>query len=227
MHVLKRSFHGNPNVGLHGYCTNADGKRLCLFGEHLSKKEEEAIAEALQAELHHVTIAGTPMSGVFLAGNKKALLVPSIAFEKEIKSLEKLGLPVTIFETTLTCLGNNLIANEHGCLVNPEFSDKEVAELENLLGVPVKRIEIAQLMTPGACIVLNGKKAIIHRDAEEYEIAMVKSTLHLESVEPASVNLGSPYVRAGILNNEKGFIIGDQSGGPEIVHIDQVLGYLK
>lgn len=226
MHVHALSFHGNPNVGLLGYCARAGEAEICILGERLGKENESAIEQALQARIEHVMVAGTPMPGVFLAGNSRALLVPAIAFPHEVAKLRALGLPVQLFETKNTCLGNNIVANDHGCLVNPEFSDEEIARLSSLLGVPVKRIEIAGLPTPGACLVLNGKRAVIHRDAAEDEMAMVKATLGLAHVEPASVNLGSPYVHAGIIANRHGFIISDQSGGPEIVHIDQSLGYM-
>ncbi len=225
MHVVTLNFHGNPNVGLYGYCGEVDGKRLCLLGEQLNDDDEAQIAEALDAELHHLTIAGTPMPGVFLAGNSHTLLVPAIAFDREHQHLTKLGFPVKVFHSRLTCFGNNIVTNDHGCLVNPDFSDTEMDDLRDLLGVPVKRIEIAGLKTPGACVVLNGKRGVIHRDAAAHEIAMVKETLKLDELEPASVNLGSPFVRAGILNNDQGFVVSDASGGPEIVHLEQSLGY--
>ena len=227
MPVHTTTFHGNPNVGLYAYCTERAGQRLVIIGERLSKDDEKNVADALGAELHYIMIAGTPMPGIFLAGNSKALLVPAIAFEREIEALNKLGLPVHVLDTTLTCLGNNILVNDHGCLVNPDFTETEIKKLHALLGVPVKRIKIAGLDTPGACVVLNGRHGIIHRDAAEFEIEMVKQTLGLESLEPASVNLGSPYVKAGVAANSHGFVISSQSGGPEIVHIEQSLGYLE
>ncbi len=227
MPVLTTIFNGNPNVGLAGYCATADGKRLCLLGERLHQEEQDEIARALGAEVHHLTVAGTPMPGVFLAGNGYALLVPGIAFHQEIELLKRLGLPIHVFETGLTCLGNNLVANEHGCIASPEFTAAELKRLEKLLKVPVKKLRIAGLDTPGACLVLNGSKGVIHRDASEEEIATVKEVLGLDSLEPASVGLGSPYVRAGVLANDYGFVVSSQSGGPEIVHIEQSLGYLE
>jgi putative translation initiation factor eIF-6 len=227
MRVFTTTFHGNQNVGLYGYCAEVGEERLCILGERLNRDDEQNVARALGAELHHIAVAGTPMPGVFLAGNRKALLVPGIAFQRELRNLQHLGLPVQVFETHLTCLGNNILANDTGCLVNPDFSDAEIRRLHTLLGVPVKRIRIAGLHTPGACVVLNGRFGIIHRDANESEIATVRQALGLESLEPASVNLGSPYVRAGIIASSHGFVISSQSGGPEIVHIEQSLGYLE
>lgn len=195
------------------------------MGERLQKDDEEEVIKALKSEIHYVTIAGTPMPGLFLAGYGERLIVPTMLFPKELKVLENLGFEVVPFETRLTCLGNNLVCNENGCIANPEFTDSEIERLKKVLQVPVTRIEIAGIQTPGACILLNGKRAVIHRDASEEEIEVVRSVLDLESVEPASVNLGSPYLHAGILNNDHGMVISSQSGGPEIVYIEQSLNY--
>lgn len=221
MHVATTSFQSNPNVGLYGYAT----QKVCFLGIHPSEKEQKMLAEVLGVPIVTTTVAGTPMPGVFLAGNSHALIAPHIIFDKEQAVLEK-HQPVTLIQTNLTCLGNNIIANDHGCLVNPEFTDEEIATIQTALKVPVKRMKVAGLDTPGACIVLNGTKGIIHRDAEPFEIDMAKQVLKLESLEPASVNLGSPYIRSGLLNNQHGFVVGDHSGGPEVVHIEESLGYL-
>jgi translation initiation factor 6 len=221
MHILKANFNGTPNVGLYGYTT----KQHLLLGEHLQENLVKELTEALgNAELHIFRVAGTSMPGIFLAGNSKTVLVPSIAFDYELEQLKKLNIPFTLFKTRHTCLGNNIVCNDHGAVISTDFDETERKFVEQHLGVPAVRMDIAKLSTPGAVIVLNGKHGIIHRDATKEEIAEVEKILKVK-LQPATVNLGTPYLRAGILNNEHGFIVGDQSGGPEIVHIDEALGY--
>lgn len=222
MHILKTNFHGTPNVGLYGYGT----KEYVLLGEFLPEKLMEQVVEVLgNVPIHHVRIAGTGMPGLFLAGNKRTLLVPGLAFESELAKLEKLGITYTILQTNHTCLGNNIVCNDHGAIISTEFSEAERKRIEEALGVPAVRMNIAGLHTPGAFIVLNGRRGIIHRDATPEEVRTVEETLHV-TLEPATANLGTPYLKAAILSNPHGFVIGDASGGPEIVHIDQALGYL-
>jgi translation initiation factor 6 len=221
MHILKANFNGTPNVGLYGYAT----KTHLLLGEHLQEKLLAEVLEALgNIELHIFRIAGTNMPGIFLAGNSKTILVPSIAFDYELEQLKKLNIAYTTFRTRHTCLGNNIVCNDHGAIISTDFDETERKFIEQHLGVPTVRMDIAKLSTPGAVVVLNGKYGIIHRDATNEEVAEVEKILKV-TLQPATVNLGTPYLRAGILNNAQGFIIGDQSGGPEIVHIDEALGY--
>lgn len=222
MHILRANFHGTPNVGLYGYAT----KDHLLLGESLPDKLLEQVVEALGGvEVHPLRIAGTGMPGLFLAGNRNAILVPSIAFEAELAKLKKLGLPCTVLRTNHTCLGNNIACNDHGAIISTEFSEQEREAIEAALQVPTIRMDIAGLHTPGSFIVLNGKRGIIHRDATPQEVRAVEETLKVK-LQPATANLGTPYLHAAILNNGHGLVVGDASGGPEIVHIDQALGYI-
>lgn len=222
MHILKANFNGTPNVGLYGYAT---GKQLIL-GEHIQEPLITKVQEVLgNVDIHYCKIAGTEMPGVFLVGNSKTVLVPGIAFDHEIERLQKAGINCTVIQTRNTCLGNNIVCNDHGAIVSTEFSDGECRQIEKALGVPVLQMDIAGLPAPGSVIVLNGEQGIIHRDATIVEKERAEKHLQV-TLSPATANLGTPYLRAAILHNEHGFVIGDQSGGPEIVHIDQALGYL-
>jgi len=222
MHLLKTGVNGSPNVGLFGYATDT----YALFGEHVPEKLLRDIQDALGVPVHHVKIAGTGMLGVFLAGNERTLLVPGITFDSERAHLDRLGIPYAVIDTRHTCLGNNLIANGHGAVLSTEFSDEEAKLIGDALGVPAVRTDIAGLTTPGAMIRIRGDKGVIHRDATPAEIRLVEETLRV-TLEPATVNLGTPYLNAGVLNNAHGMIVGDQSGGPEIVHLDEALGYME
>jgi len=222
MHVLKTNFNGTPNVGLYAYATDS----YVLFGEHLPEALLAEVKRTLGNVPFHMTrIAGTSMPGIFLAGNSKAVLAPSIAFDWEIEQVKRLKIPIIVFKTKHTCLGNNIVCNDHGAIISTDFDETERKSIERHLGVPAVRMDIAGLNAPGALLVLHGEHGIIHRDATASEIAQAERTLGA-TLTPATVNLGTPYLRAGIINNRGGFVIGDQSGGPEIVHIEESLGYL-
>lgn len=220
MAVIKANINANPNIGLYGYVV--DGK--LLLGEKIRKNVQQEFEKTLAVTLHRVRIAGIDLPGVMLAGNKNTLLVPSTIFEKEEEQLKALDIHYTKIQTIITCLGNAIACNDKGAILSTEFSEEEVEQIQNALQVPCKQTDIAGLTTPGAVIVARNKKAIIHPHANPEEVKLVEETLQV-SVEPATVNLGSPHLRAGLLINDKGMIVGDHSGGPEIVHLDEALGY--
>lgn len=222
MHILKTDFNGNFNVGLYIYTTD----EYCLIGSDVPDNLVEEIEKTLEVPIHKISIAGTGLIGVFLSGNSKCLLIPSIAFDFEIEAIKKLNIPFKIINTKLTALGNNILCNDKGCLINPDFGKTEETEIRNALNVPVKRAKISGVTTVGAVAALNSKGCLLHRDAEDFEIELVETTLDLK-VTTGTLNFGSPYIKSGIVVNNKGFVVGALSGGPEIQNADIAFGFLN
>ena len=226
MHVLKTHINGNPNVGLYGFATD----NYCLLGKDVPDSLAKQIEEVLKVPVFQLNIAGTSLLGVFLSGNNSTLLVPSIAFETEIKALDKIskktGLNYRIIETELTALGNNVVCSKEGCMVNPDFPEDVKKNIADALDIPVKSGRIADLPTVGSVAVLNKEGCAIHRDAEQFEEKFVSDLLKVEC-RTSTVNLGNPFLRSGILVNGNGFIVGDASGGPEVVYLDEIFGFIE
>jgi translation initiation factor 6 len=222
MQVLKTDFNGNPNVGLYGYCNN----EYCLLGREVDAKTAKELEKVLKVPVHQISICGTSLLGVFFAGNNSRLLVPEIAFDYELKQLDKLGIDYEVIKARLTALGNNLLCNDNGCLANPEFSADQKKRIRQALNVALKPGTIAGLGTVGSLGALNSRGGIVHRDITRDETGYAEELLGTRLI-PSTVNMGSPYIRSGLLMNDNGFIIGSASGGPEIVEIEQELGFLE
>ncbi len=222
MHVLKTNFNGNPNIGLYGYCNN----QYCLLGREIDVDIARQVSKVLDVPVHQLNMCGTSLLGVFLAGNSRKLLVPEIAFDYELKTLDKLGIDYEVVQARLTALGNNLLCNDTGCLANPDFSAEQKKRIRQALGVSLKPGTIADLGTVGSIAVLNSRAGMIHRDVESAELQKVEELLDLR-FHPSTINMGSPYLRSGLLCTDHGFVVGDTSGGPEIVNVDEELGYLE
>jgi translation initiation factor 6 len=222
MHVLMTNFEANPNVGLFGYAND----KYCLLGRSVPLKAARAVEKALKVPVHRITMCGTSLIGVFCNGNNSMLLVPQIAFEDELKALERFKIPYAVIRTKLTAFGNNILCNDKGCLASPAYSAETKKRIREALNVPLKPGKIADLDTVGACAALNSKGCVIHRDASQKEISFVEKLLGIECTT-GSVNMGSPYIRSGVLANSNGFIVGDASGGPEVNNLDQGLGFLS
>ncbi|MFH1399940.1 MAG: translation initiation factor IF-6 [Nanoarchaeota archaeon] len=221
MHILKTSFHGNPNVGLYGICT----PKYVILGHEVPSESDKDLAEIFGREVRRINAAGTPFVGVFLAGNSHGLIAPDILFEHEIEALKKLC-SLTLLHTRHTCLGNNILVNDRIAYIHHEFSDDEEATISKALGVPTKRVVLHEIETPGSLAALNDKGMIVHFEVSAEDLAMMQEDFGVPA-EHGSVNLGSPYVKGGILCNENGVLVGDQTGGPELMHIDRVLGFTQ
>jgi translation initiation factor 6 len=221
MHILITDFQGNPNVGLYGFATD----EYCLLGKDVSEEKAKEISKVLEVPTHRINICGTSLVGVFVTGNTNKLLVPSIAFESELKVLEKLKIDYEVIETKLTALGNNILCNDNGALVNPDFPATVKKRIRQALNVQLKPGTIARMHNVGSLSISHQSKCVIHRDADKEDMEIIRELLNLE-VELGTVNMGSPYLRSGIICNSNGFIVGESSGGPEIAQLDESLGFL-
>ena len=219
MKVKSLLLKGDSNVGLHVFPTN----NYVLVGVELSVNEKKELEEVFKTPVHKLTIGGTSLLGVFIAGNEKKILVPSIIFESEKKVLDKLKIDYEIFSTEQTCVGNNLVVGEDSAIAHIDFSIKEVEFIKKSLGLKsVKQMTIADAETVGSCVVKNSKGGVVHRFASTEEIKILNKAFGI-NFGIGTVNMGGPLVRSGVACNDNGFIIGKNSGGPEMVNVDENL----
>ncbi|MBW3022300.1 translation initiation factor IF-6 [Candidatus Woesearchaeota archaeon] len=220
-HILQTSVHGNPNVGLYAFCND----KFCLLGKEVSDSDAKEIEKVLKVPVHRITIAGTSLIGVFVAGNNKIVLLPEIVFERELLKLDELGIKYQIINTKLTALGNNILCNDTGALVNPEFSADTKKIIRQALDVSLQPGMIADVETVGSVAVIRDGRCLLHRDASINDFTYIESLLNVKCYT-GTVNLGNPYVKAGLFCNTNGFVIGKMSGGPEVSNVDESLGFI-
>jgi len=219
MKVKSLLFNGDSNIGLHTYVA----KDYALVGMKLSDSEHKSLEDVFGVPVHQVSIAGTSLVGVFLVGNSKNLLVPNIIFDSEKKHLDKLGISYEVFDTELTCLGNNIAVNESSAVIHKSFDKKEMKFIKEHLGLDhVEQMTIADVENVGSCIVMNSLGGVVHRFASMDEIKKLKKLFGI-TFGIGTINMGGPLVRSGVACNDRGFIVGSSSGGPEMVNIDENL----
>ncbi|MFQ5474878.1 MAG: translation initiation factor IF-6 [Candidatus Nanoarchaeia archaeon] len=221
-HIYQTDIHGNPNVGLCGYAND----EFALVGAEFTKKQAAEIGKVLKVPVHRISIAGTSLVGVFIAGNSQGILVPSITFDYELRMLEKLKINYHVIDTKLTALGNNILCNDRGALVNPDFTASEIREIKTFLKVPVTKATIDDVNIVGAMAAKNRIGGIINRDAKPKEIELAEKTLGIALVE-GTVNIGTVQVKSGLICNMNGFIVGKSTSGPEVINIDEALGFIE
>lgn len=205
-HILQASFHGNPNVGLYAFCND----KFCLLGKEVPEEVAVKISEVLKVPVHRITVAGTSLIGAFVAGNNKMILLPEIVFESELRKLDELGIKYTIIETKLTALGNNILCNDTGALVNPEFSAFTKKRIREALDVALKPGTIADVETVGSVAVIRKDKCLVHRDATPDDFEYIETLLNVKCYT-GTINLGNPYVKSGLIVNSNGFVVGIMS----------------
>lgn len=220
MHIYKFNINGNPNIGLFIYAND----QYCLVGKTVQEKHLDSIKEALKVPVHRISIAGTSLLGAFLAGNDNCLLVPETAYDDELEVLKKLKIKFEVINTRLTALGNNIVATNDGAYVAPDFEIKEKNQIKKALDVNLRKGLIAECESVGSLLAHNNEFGIIHNEA--IGIGAMEKLLNIK-IYKGTVNMGSPYVKSGLVANKNGFLIGGFSSGPETANIDEYLGFLR
>ena len=212
---------GNVNVGVYIRAT----EHHVYYTSSATKREVAEIDEGLGVPGIATTIAGSNVVGSLLAANKNGIIVADIVLREEMKRLEKTGLTAHRLAELLNAAGNNILCNDHGALVNPEYSDDAVKLIGRTLGVPAQRGTLGGIGTVGMAGVANNKGAVVHPKVTDEEKEVARRVLG-GTVMPGTINRGSALIGAGVTANSKGALIGRQSTGVEINRIEDALGLL-
>jgi translation initiation factor 6 len=153
--------------------------------------------------------------------NNNGMILPSLASDDEITYLKQVtGLNVARLDSKLTAIGNLISANDHGAIVSPLFKGEFDKQIEDILGINVHTMPIADFNQTGSMLVSNNYGAGIHPKASEKEIEIVSSILKVD-VEPLTINGGIPYLSSGIICNSKSLVVGSITTGPELIMLSR------
>ncbi len=167
------------------------------------------------------TVADTEIVGALIAMNSHGIIAGEDLGEPEEAELERLA-PVTRLRSRHNAMGNNLLANDHGVLVHPEFSDDALARVSAGLGVPARRGTIAGLGTVGMAAVATNRGVVLHPKATEHEAQVVHEALGVP-VHRSTANFGVPIVGACVAANSRAMLIGRPTTPVELAHLAEGL----
>ena len=204
---------GDHNIGLYGFATD----RYCCVGA-----SHKTLEKTLQVKLHVGSVFGTPFVGMFCTGNSAGMMAARMAQEYT----EGLGVDHALFlDTEFTALGNLVVMNDHGIVVSPLLR-RHANAIEAFFGVPVAVSRIGGSSLAGSVCVATNKGCLWHPRARDHEIALLEKTLTV-AVAVGTVSFGSPFVKAGLLVNSKGFVVSPSTTGIEMGRITEALGFLE
>lgn len=221
MHVSKLDINGTSLVGLFILPLND----VVLVGPEVPQEEYSLLEEIFGAKVLKLSIAGTSLIGVFLATDGEKLLVPNVILDHEKEILDKSGIPYIIVDSIQTCLGNNVVFTKKGLVCNPSIEKSALDQIASFVGVPIN-LSDAQVPTIGSFLTHNSTHGLVSHDLSDDQIVHLSEILGLK-LSPGTVNMGGSQVASGVALNDKGFVIGVLSGGPEIMNADVAFGFIE
>jgi len=220
-HIAKLNFNGDPNLGLFTIPT----EEFCIVGNTVMKKDRSEIEEIMGARTIEASIANSELVGLFSTANSNGIALPRNSLEKEVRFFKKIGLNVFVSPLKQTALGNLTLLNDNGCIIPKEMA-KIKKDLENCFCVPVEIGTVAKLSIVGSCAFATNKGIVAHINCTLEEMELLESVLKVKG-DIGTLNFGSPYVGASLIANSKGFIISQETTGPELQRVDEALGFLE
>ena len=220
--MLRAAFAGSAYVGVFARATDD-----CL----LVRPDAEAdLREALGAELDvpvvPTTVGGSGTVGALAAGNGNGLLVSSRLRDRERDDLrEATSLRVTELPGRINAAGNVVLANDTGAYVHPDLSREAVQAVKEGLDVPVERGTLAGVQTVGTAAVATGRGVLCHPDATDGKLDFLEELLGVPA-DIGTINYGGPLVGSGLVANDHGYVVGQDTTGPELGRIESALGYI-
>lgn len=220
--IRRVNLAGNPNLGVSIAVTD----KLALAPPKLGEKMVGVLEECLQVPVIKTPISGSSLAGALAVGNSRGFLLSKYAFDKEIETIKKSGLEVERIPDRLTAVGNIILANDHGALVNPLLSDESIEVVSETLDVDVVRGSIAKFKINGSVAVATNKGVLVHPSATPEEIKFLEKTMKVPA-DVGTVNQGTKLVGAGTVANSNGVLVGEKTTGPEMARIEESLGFLE
>jgi len=223
--VIQTDFQGDHNIGL--FAKSSD--KLCLAGNVLSGKTMGKIENVLNVPIENILVSNTDFCGIFVAMNSNGLLLPKIVYENEVKRFKEIGkrygLNIEILRSKYTATGNLILCNDNGAIVSSLFSRNDRIKIKDCLDVEIEASTVAGINTVGSSGIATNKGCLLHRDAKDSEISLIKSLLKVD-VDIGTANFGSPFVGSCIVANSNGCVVGLSSTGYEISRITETLKFL-
>jgi translation initiation factor 6 len=219
--VLRAAFSGSSYVGVFARATDE-----CVL---VRPDVDDALAEDFGAELDvpavQTTVGGSGTVGALATGNSNGLLVSARISERERERItDAVDVPVAELPGRINAAGNVVLANDTGAYVHPDLSREAVQAVKDGLDVPVQRGDLADVQTVGTAAVATNRGVLCHPKASDAELDQLEEALGVPA-DIGTINYGAPLVGSGLVANDAGYVVGEDTSGPELGRIDAALGY--
>lgn len=217
MPVSRAAISGSPYVGVYLKV----GEQVAFLPPSAPRAVAEDVARLFKVEIVRTTVAESDIIGALVAMNSHGALVGDEIDPLERTELERIA-PLTVIRTRFNAMGNNVLVNDQGAIVHPDFSDEAIARIGEALAVPARRGTVAGLGTVGMAAIATNRGAVVHPRATEREAEEVAHALGVP-VHRSTANFGVPIVGACLVANSRAILVGRPTTPVEIVHLQEGL----
>ncbi len=216
--LIKSAINSQPFIGTF----SVTSENFTIIPPLVPKK---IFSDAMETPIIRTTIGGTRLIGALVCAHSQGLIVADIITERELDILLEEN-DVTVVSEKHNALGNNVLINDHGALINPSLSKDAEKGIKDILDIEVVRGTIANTRTVGSLAIVTNKGLLCHPHATDEEIEVMEGLFDVP-VTKITANHGSGWVGTCMIANTKGAVIGDQTTPIEMGRIEEGLAFLE
>ena len=221
--MLRATFTGSSYVGVFARVVDD----LLLVRPDVEDDLAEALGAEFDATVLTTTVGGSNTVGSLAVGNENGVVVSARVTDRERdRIVEAADRSVAELPGRINAAGNVVVANDYGAYVHPDLPREAVKTVGEALDVPVERGDLADVHTVGTAAVANNTGVLCHPNAREPELQAIEAALDVRA-DVGTVNYGAPLVGAGLLANDEGYVVGEDTTGPELGRIEETLGFIE
>ena len=219
--MLRAAFSGSSYIGVFARATT----ECLLVRPDVDESLRDACGEELAVPVVPTNVGGSGTVGALAAGNSYGILVSARITEREKRRIgEAVDVPITELPGRINAAGNVVLANDNGAYVHPDLPREAVKAVEDGLDVPVERGDLAGVRTVGTAAVATNRGVLCHPKCTDSELDHLEDVLDVPA-DIGTINYGAPLVGSGLVANDNGYVVGQDTSGPELGRIDSALGY--
>jgi translation initiation factor 6 len=220
--LLRAAFAGSAYVGVFSRATDD----CLLIRPDIDEDLRADVAAELDVPQIPTTVGGSGTVGALVTGNDHGLLVSSRVTDRERDRIaDAYDKPITELPGRINAAGNVVLANDTGAYVHPDLPRDAIQAVEKGLDVPVERGTLAGVRTVGTAAVATDRGVLCHPKSTDEELDFLEGLLSVPA-DIGTINYGGPLVGSGLVANEHGYVVGQDTTGPELGRIEDALGYI-
>jgi translation initiation factor 6 len=220
--IRRMDMNGNPNLGVAISATD----EIAIVPPKTSDPMLDLIKKCLGVAVVKTPVSGSNLAGALAVGNLHGFVVSKYAFDSEIERIKEFDVEVEKIPDKLTAVGNIIVANDSGAVVNPLLSDESLGIIGDVLDVEVERGSIAKFKITGSVAAATNKGVLAHPFTTQEELEFLENVLKTPA-DIGTVNNGIMLVGACTVANSNGVLVGLSTTGPEMSRIEEAFGFLE
>jgi translation initiation factor 6 len=152
------------------------------------------------------------------------MVIPNIIKDDELEKLKSYfddSYQFGVLKSLDNAYGNLILRNDKGAIISSLLREYR-KEIEDILNVETVVYDFAGTYLPGSVSIANNNGCLVHPLATDEEIEYISSILKVET-DVSTINRGLPYLSGGAIVNDKSGIFGQDSTGPEMMRLTNIL----